>query len=77
MEDKRIINGTYGEVWLNDEKVGECYGLQAKINFQKEDIRMCGKPGVGKKVIGYNGTGSLKMHKINSRMGRLLRSMVA
>lgn len=77
MEEKRIINGTFGEVWLDDEKVGECYGLQAKINFKKEDVKLCGKMGTGKKITGYDGTGSLKMHKVNTRMGKKIRSIVS
>jgi hypothetical protein len=77
LEAKRIINGKWGEVWLDDEKVGECYGLQAKVNFKKEDVIMCGQMGNDKKVTGWDGTGSLKMHKVNSRMAKLVRSLMA
>ena len=34
---KRVISGTWGEVWLDGEYVGECYALQAKHAFTKED----------------------------------------
>lgn len=70
MEGKGIINGTWGEVWLDAEKVIEAYGIQAKLNFKKEDIRLCGQMGTDKKITGYDGTGSLKMYKVNSRMAR-------
>ena len=65
---KRAISGTWGEVWLNDDKVGECYGLQAKVSFNKEDVPMCGMMAVDKKVTSVSCTGSLKMYKVNSRM---------
>lgn len=65
---KRAISGTFGEVWLNDDKIGECYGLQAKVSFNKEDVPMCGQMAVDKKVTSISCTGSLKMHKVNSRM---------
>ena len=39
---KRVVSGTWGEVWLDGDKVSECYGLQAKASFNKEDIALCG-----------------------------------
>ena len=71
-QEKRIMSGTWGQVWLGDSEVGEAYGIQAKINFKKEDVPMCGRMGMGKKVTGYDGTGSLKLRKVNSRMGKLI-----
>lgn len=70
LEAKRIINGTWGEVWLDSDKVIEAYGIQAKLNFKKEDVQLCGQMGSDKKIIGYDGTGSLRMHKVNSRMAK-------
>lgn len=65
---KRIMNGTFGEVWLDGEWVGECHGCQAKLNFNKEDINICRQMGVDKKLVSYGGTGSLSLYKVNSRM---------
>ena len=47
---KRVISGTWGEVWLDGDKVSECYGLQAKVSFNKEDIALCGQMASDKKV---------------------------
>lgn len=69
---KRVISGTWGEVWLDGEKVSECYGLQAKVSFNKEDVPLCGKMASDKKVTSVDCTGSLRMHKVNSRMARVL-----
>lgn len=65
---ERVINGTFGEVWLDGDKVSECYGLEAKVEIDKEEIPVCGKLGTDTKMMGYKGTGSLKLHKVNSRM---------
>lgn len=65
---KRVISGTWGEVWLEGDKVSECYGLQAKVSFNKEDIALCGQMGSDKKVTSIECTGSLRMHKVTSRM---------
>ena len=64
----RVINGTWGEVWLDGDYVSECYGLQAKVNFNKEDVNFCGQMATDKKVTSISCTGSLKLHKVNSRM---------
>lgn len=65
---KRVISGTWGEVWLDGAKVSECYGLQAKVSFNKEDIALCGQMASDKKVTSIECTGSLRMHKVTSRM---------
>ena len=65
---KRVISGTWGEVWLDGDKVSECYGLQAKVSFNKEDIALCGQMASDKKVTSIECTGSLRMYKVTSRM---------
>ena len=65
---KRVISGTWGEVWLDGDEVSECYGLQAKVSFNKEDIALCGQMASDKKVTSIECTGSLRMHKVTSRM---------
>jgi Protein of unknown function (DUF2001). len=68
MNGNRVINGTWGEVWLDGDYVGECYGLQAKMAMTKEPVNLCGQMAEDSKVIGIKYTGSLKLHKVNSRM---------
>lgn len=69
---KRVISGTWGELWLNGEYVAEIYKFQAKLNYNKEDVAMCGRMGVDTKVTSYKGTGSIGMHKVNSRMATII-----
>lgn len=64
----RVINGTWGEIWLDGDKVSELIGLQAKVNFTKEDVNMCGVLAKDTKITGWEGTGTLRLHKVNSRM---------
>jgi hypothetical protein len=73
---ERVMNGTFGEIWLDGEYVAEVKGFQAKVGFVKEDVEMAGKLGTGSKFMGYKGTGSLRMHKVNSRMQRKLSGLV-
>jgi len=64
----RLMNGTWGEVWLDGELVSEAYGLQAKVSVNKEDVKLCRQMAVDKKMTGTSMTGSLKLYKVNSRM---------
>lgn len=73
---KRVMSGTWGEVWLDNDYVGECYGLQAKVNFNKEDVQMCGRMAVDKKVTSINCTGSMRMHKVSSRMANAIGTAI-
>lgn len=65
---ERVINGTFGELWLDGDKVSECYGLEARVEFEKEDVPVCGKQGTDTKLMGYKGTGTVRLHKVYSRM---------
>lgn len=73
---KRVMSGTWGQVWLDNELVAECYKFQAKVNYNKEDVPMCGNMFVDKKVTSVNGTGSIGMHKINSRMANAIGNKI-
>lgn len=69
---KRVISGTWGEVWLDGDYVSECYGAQAKIAFTKESIKIAGRMAEDSKVTSYKGTGTLKFHKVNTRMANVI-----
>lgn len=68
----RVMSGTFGEAWLDGEQLAECYGLQAKISYNKETVAMCGKMMQDKKVKSIEGKGSIRLHKVSSRMIKLL-----
>ena len=65
---KRVISGTWGEVWLDGEYVAEAYKHQAKLGFTREKVAMAGKLIPGQKLTSIEPTGSMGMHKVNSRM---------
>lgn len=73
---KRVISGTWGSVWLDGDKVSECYGLQAKVSFNKEDVPMCGQMATDKKITSIECTGSLRLHKVTSRLARAIGEMI-
>jgi hypothetical protein len=74
---KRVMSGTWGEVWLDDELVGECYKFQAKVAANKEDVPMCGVMWTDYKIKSVKGTGSLGLYKVNSRMSYKIGSLMS
>lgn len=73
---KRVMSGTWGEVWLDNEYVAEAYRFSAKINYNKQAIPRCGSMANDQKVTGYSGTGTIGMRKVNSRMGILMADKI-
>ena len=63
---KRVINGTYGEVWLDGEKIAECTACQLKVSKNKETINLCGQFMSDTKATSGSGTGSLTLYHVDS-----------
>lgn len=40
---RRIPNGTYGSVWVDGERLAECYGCQGKVAINSDKINLCGE----------------------------------
>jgi hypothetical protein len=67
-----VINGSWGEAWLDGDYLAEIKGLEAKLAIEYEDIDRPRRLGKGKKMTGFEGTGTLKLHKVTSRFIKLL-----
>lgn len=63
---KRILNGTYGEVWCDGEKIAECTAAQAKVSKNKQTVQLCGQFMEDTKATSASGTGSLTLMKVDS-----------
>ena len=63
---KRVINGTFGEVWVDSKKDAECIACQLKVSKNKETINLCGQFMSDTKATSANGTGSLTLYKVDS-----------
>lgn len=67
LQADKCLNGTFAELWIDDEKIAELTGFQAKIEKQTEDVKLCGYMFQDRKVVGYKGSGSVKMKKMSTR----------
>lgn len=72
IKPEQVINGSWGEAWLDGDYLAEIKGLEAKIAIEYEDIDRPRRLGKGKKMTGFEGTGTLKLHKVTSRFIKLL-----
>jgi len=64
----RVINGTYGEAWIDNDYMAEVTGLQATVSLTTTDVNQTGTLKKGTKVTGINGTGTLTMNHVRSYM---------
>lgn len=72
---KRVINGLWGEVWFDGEKVAEVIACQGKVAKNKETIHLCGQFMTDSKATSASGTGSLTLHKVDSGFIRAQREL--
>lgn len=76
VEAKRVMSGTFGEIWLDGDLVAECTKSQAKVEFNKEEIKQCGTWFTDTKVVGCTGKGSFTLSKVYTRMGIKLKDYI-
>lgn len=64
---KRVMSGTFGELWWDSDLVAECYKFTAKYTNSKEAINLPRQMVEDSKVMGSKGTGSMGLYKVYSR----------
>lgn len=62
----RVVNGSWGEVWVDGDYMAEATGLEAKVSLDKQEVNQTGTLEKGYKVTGVDGKGTLKMNKVTS-----------
>ena len=75
-EDRKAINGTYGQVILDGEFVRESTALKAEWQITYADVPMCGDLMKHQKPTQVAGVGTLRMTKNNSRTAILLADLI-
>ena len=65
-KDGQVINGTWGEVWVNSHYLAEVVSLKATITLDKTEIKHTKRLTKGYKVMSMTCKGSIKLHKVDS-----------
>lgn len=76
LDARKVINGTHGSLFFEDEEVMGLKSFQAKLEFQKEEVKIAGQMATDTKYMGYTGKGSFATHKIDSRMIKALSASI-
>lgn len=69
---EKVINGTFGEVWIDDYYLAEVTALEAKVSIEKSDVNQVGTLAKGYKVTGMDCKGTIKLNKVTSYFINLL-----
>jgi len=71
LDSFRTINGSYGAVYENGEWLTNFNKMSAKVEIQKQELKLSGDRWVRHKVTGLKGTGTISGFKVTSRMTTL------
>lgn len=76
LKPNRQINGSHGSIWVNKEKWLDVESFEANVNIDYEDVNMAEDLATHKKMIGWNGEGTITVKKVYSRGAALLADAV-
>jgi hypothetical protein len=76
VKSNKQINGTFGAVWVNGEKWLDIDSFEAKVTVNYEDVNMAEDLATHKKMMGWNGEGSMAVKKVYSRGANLMAGAV-
>ena len=64
----RVINGTFGECWIDDDYMAEATALEATVKLDTTEVTRTGTLEKGYKVTGITCSGTVKLNKVSSYM---------
>lgn len=70
--EEKTMYGNFGSIFIDDSQVAEATGLQAKATVNKVEVPMCGTMSKKYKHVGWDGSGTLTINKVSSRMIMLM-----
>ena len=63
---QQVMNGTWGELWIDGTYMAEVTAFEAKVSLDKTDVNMTRRLAKAQKVTGFSCSGSLTMNKVSS-----------
>lgn len=69
----QILRGQFGKVWIDGELFANVKSFEAKISLKYEAVDINGEMGVHQRLVGFEGAGTLVLHKIDSRVAQKLQ----
>lgn len=75
-KSNKQMNGTFGAVWVNNEKWLDIDEFEATVTISYEEVNMAEDMAQHQKMVGWEGEGSMTVKKIYSRGANLLADAV-
>lgn len=72
-----VINGSFGECYINGEFVSEAKEIRATIRIDREEVKRASTRNTAYKSKGVTGEGTLNLHKVTSRFLKMLAEVMA
>lgn len=72
MARNKVLNGTFGRVWVNDMRMSGVKKFEAKVTMDYETINFQEELGDDYEYMGYSIEGTMVLHKMDSRMAIML-----
>lgn len=68
----RLVRGTFGSAWINNEPVYEIKSAEAKVTITYEELHLNGALGTFRRAMSYDVSGTVTLHKVDSRVPQLM-----
>lgn len=75
-DSNKVINGTFGTVWIDTERFANCKSFECKISMDYADITFAEDLSTHKKYLGWSGAGTITLHKVDSAIAKKLAESV-
>lgn len=62
----RVIRGTFGKVWMNDERLANIKKFEVKASINYDDMEVNGDLATQHRMMGYSIAGTMTLHKFDS-----------
>ena len=69
----QVINGTWGEVWIDGAYMAEVTAFEAKVTLEKADVNMTRRLAKAQKITGFSCTGQITLNKVSSYFIKMSR----
>ena len=73
---QNVINGTFGELWIDGDYMAQVTGFKAEVSLDKSDVAMVRKLAKASKVTGMTCTGEITLNKVSSFFIRKLNDSI-
>ena len=66
MKANQVVNGSFGSLWIDNEKLSNIKSFEAKLELKYEEVDVAEDLGTHQKLTGYAGSGTMTLRKVDS-----------